>query len=571
MKTNLLIAAILAVLDILLIPQSGTSAELIISGGDIVTLNELQPQAEAVAVSGGRIVAVGYRDEIMKLMGPGTRLLDLHGKTLVPGFIDAHGHAYYCGIQAIAANLFAAPDGDVNDIASLQHKLRQWANADAAKRFDGWIYGTGYDDSQLKEQRHPTRDDLDAVSKDVPVAVDHQSGHLLAVNSKALELAGITAATPDPPGGVIRRRSGTREPDGVLEEAAVSMVARLIPLGGAGKDAMIARAAQDIYFRSGFTTAQEGKSRPSLDAVWASLAETGDLKIDVVSYPNVKYAGEAMRSPYVGRQYKNHFRIGGVKLSLDGSPQGKTAWLTRPYFKPPPGRPEDYAGYPAMTDEEAAAFVDLAFAHGWQIGSHVNGDAAIDQFIRAVRAAERKYGKADRRPVAIHVQTARDDQIAAFQELGIIPTFFTMHTYYWGDWHRRSVLGPLRGSNISPTGWAMKRGMLFTAHHDAPVAFPDALRVLSATVTRVARGSGDVVGPEHCVPPLTGLKSITLWAAYQYFEEKTKGSIETGKLADFVVLSDNPLTIDPRKIAGIQVIETIKEGRSVYRRKAADR
>jgi len=570
MKPNLLCVGVVASLGILFAPQSGTSAELIITGGDIVTVNELQPQAEAVAVNGGRIVAVGYRDEVMKLMEPGAKVIDLGGKTLVPGFIDAHGHVFSCGIQAIAANLFAAPDGNVKDIASLQNTLRQWAKADSTRKFDGWIYGTGYDDSQLKEQRHPNRVDLDAVSKDVPIVVVHQSGHLMALNSKALELAGITAATPDPPGGVIRRKPGTREPDGVLEEAARAMVSKVLPLGGAGKDQMIARAAQDIYFRHGFTTAQEGKSSPSLDAVWASLAEKGDLKIDVVSYPNITLADKAMKSPYAGRQYKNHFRIGGVKLSQDGSPQGKTAWLTKPYFKAPPGRKEDYAGYPALKDEQVIAFVDQAFASGWQILSHVNGDAAADQFIRAVRSAEQKYGKADRRPVAIHAQTVRDDQIAAFQELGIIPSFFTMHTYYWGDWHRRSVLGPERGSNISPTGWAMKRGMIFTSHHDAPVAFPDAIRVLSATVTRVARGSGDVVGPEHCVSPLTGLKSITLWAAYQYFEEKTKGSIEVGKLADFVVLSDNPLKIDPRKIADIKVLETIKAGQSIYRRKSAD-
>jgi len=536
MKPNLLCAGVVASVGMLFSPQSSTSAELIITGADIVTVNELQPQAEAVAVNGGKIVAVGYRDEVMKLKQPGTKVIDLGGKTLVPGFIDSHGHTYSCGIQAIAANLFAAPDGDVKDIASLQNTLRQWAKADSAKKFHGWTYGTGYDDSQLKEQRHPTREDLDAVSKDAPIVAVHQSGHLMALNSKAL-----------------------------------AMVSNVLPLGGAGKDQMIAEAAQYIYLRCGFTTAQEGKSRPSLDAVWASLAEKGGLKIDVVSYPNITLADKAMKSPYVGRQYKNHFRIGGVKLSQDGSPQGKTAWLTKPYFKVPPGRKVDYAGYPALKDEQAVAFVDQAFANGWQIMSHVNGDAAADQFIRAVRAAEQKYGKADRRPVAIHAQTVRDDQIAAFQELGIIPSFFTMHTYYWGDWHRQSVLGPERGSNISPTGWAMKRGMIFTAHHDAPVAFPNAIRVLSATVTRVSRGSGDVVGPEHRVSPLTGLKSITLWAAYQYFEEKTKGSIEIGKLADFAVLSDNPLKIDPLKIADIKVLETIKEGRSVYRRKSAGR
>jgi predicted amidohydrolase YtcJ len=186
-----------------------------------------------------------------------------------------------------------------------------------------------------------------------------------------------------------------------------------------------------------------------------------------------------------------------------------------------------------------------------------------------VRAAQAKHGKADRRQVAIHAQTARADQVAAFQELGIFPSFFPMHTFYWGDWHRNSVLGPERGNNISPTGWAMQRGMIFSSHHDAPVAFPDSMRVLSATVTRVARGSGDVVGPEHRVAPLVALKAMTLWAAYQHFEEKSKGSIEVGKVADFVLLSDDPLAVDPLKIADIRVLETIKGGQTVYRRAAA--
>jgi predicted amidohydrolase YtcJ len=544
--------------------QDTESAELIITGGEIVTMNELQPTAEAVAVEGGRIVAVGYLDEVSRLQGADTRMLDLAGKTLVPGFIDAHGHVYNAGVQALVANLRSAPDGDVNDIASLVQKLRTWGSGESAARL-GWIIGFGYDDAQLAEQRHPTRDDLDAVSEDVPVLAVHQSGHLAAVNSKALALAGIDAVRKDPAGGVIRRRPGTQEPDGVLEESAFWMVLGALPrLSSADKEA-IARAGQELYLRFGFTTAQEGRSTPDIDAAWAALAERGELKLDVVSYPDIQLADVAMKSPYVGRHYHNGFRIGGVKLNQDGSPQGKTAWLTEPYHRPPPGKSDSYAGYPAFQDKEVMAFVDKAFANDWQILSHVNGDAAIDQFIGAVRVANEKHGKADRRPVAIHAQTAREDQIAAFQELGIFPALFPMHTFYWGDWHRSSVLGEERGNNISPTGWVTKRGMIFSTHHDAPVAFPDSMRVLSATVTRVARGSGDVVGPEHRVTPLVGLKAMTLWAAYQHFEERTKGSIEAGKQADFAILSDNPMRVDRDAIARIRVVETIKKGQSVYR------
>jgi hypothetical protein len=542
------------------------TADTVYLGGEILTMNGDQPNyAEAVAVKDGKIIGIGERQSIESTYkGSNTIITDLGGKTLIPGFVDAHGHVFNVGVQALAANLLAAPDGDVKDIASLQQKLNAWAKGKTSGRL-GWIVGFGYDDAQLKEQRHPTREDLDAVSNDVPILAIHQSGHLAAVNSKALELAKLTAATKNPPGGVIRRRSGSQEPDGVLEESAFWMVLAALPKMSVADKEAIAKAGQDLYLRFGYTTAEEGRSTPDIDGVWESLAAQGQLKLDVVAYPDIGTADVAMKSPSVGPGYRNGFRIGGVKLNQDGSPQGKTAWLTKPYYKSPAGQNKEYVGYAAFKEEEVMAFVDKAFANHWQLLSHVNGDAAIDQYIRAVRAAEQKYGKADRRPVAIHAQTAREDQVAAFQELGIFPAFFPMHTYYWGDWHRTSVLGPERAANISPTGWAMQRGMIFSSHHDAPVAFPNSMRVLSATVTRVARGSDKVIGPEHRVSPYVGLKAMTLWPAYQHFEENTKGSIEVGKVADFVVLSDNPVKIDPLKIADIKVVETIKGGRSVYR------
>jgi predicted amidohydrolase YtcJ len=548
--------------------DSADSADAIYHGGTIVTVNELQPRAEAVAVRNGRIVAVGTADAVLALKGPQTRLIDLGGATLVPGFIDAHGHVFNAGVQALAANLLAAPDGQVQSVAALQQTLRDWGGGATARKL-GWIIGFGYDDAQLQEQRHPTRAELDAVSTEVPVLAIHQSGHLATVSSKALALARIGAASPDPPGGVIRRRAGSREPDGVLEETAFFALFGVLPELSAADRETIAQAGVALYQRFGFTTAQEGRSTHGINGTWAALAAQGRLTIDVVAYPDLADADRAMASPYVGAEYRGRFRIGGVKLNLDGSPQGKTAWLTTPYFKPPPGQPANYVGYPTFTEAQSLALVDKAFANNWQLLTHVNGDAAIDQLIRAVRAAQAKYGKADRRPVAIHAQTARADQVAAFQELGIFPSFFPMHTFYWGDWHRNSVLGPERGNNISPTGWALARGMIFSSHHDAPVAFPDSMRVLSATVTRVARGSGEVVGAEHRVPALTGLKAMTLWAAYQHFEEKTKGSIEVGKVADFVLLSADPLTVDPLQIADIRVLETIKGGQTVYRRPAA--
>lgn len=565
----------LSALSFVLMPfghAAPNQADAIYFGGKIITVNDLQPEAEAVAIKSGKIVAVGYRDDVMKFKGKTTTLVDLAGKTMLPGFIDPHGHVFNSGIQAISANLLPRPDGGVNDIAEVVATLKSWVAQNSALTGKyGWIVGFGYDDAQLKEQRHPTREDLDKVSTEKPVVIVHQSGHLGVMNSKALELVGLSANTKNPPGGVIRRKEGSQEPDGVLEENAFfgQLFGLMSKLGPDANKALFA-AGVNLYKSFGYTTAQEGKGSLGAVATMQSVAKSGKLDIDVVAYPDITVGADAMKAPWLSRTYSHHFRIGGIKLTLDGSPQGKTAWLTQPYYKVPAGQKPDYHGYSAFTDEQVNGFVAQAFKNGWQVLAHVNGDAAIDQYLKAVRAAERKYGMADRRPVAIHAQTARLDQVEAFKELGIIPSFFPMHTFYWGDWHRDSVLGPDRATNISPIGWALQRNMIFTSHHDAPVAMPDAMRVISATVNRVTR-SNQVLGPEHRTTPLVAVKAHTLWSAYQHFEEKAKGSIEVGKLADFVLLDRNPLDGDPLKIAEIKAVETIKEGKTVYRRSAAEK
>jgi hypothetical protein len=541
-------------------------ADLIYSGGPILTINDAAPMAEAVAVRAGRILAVGTRAHVEATRGPGTRMVNLEGRTMLPGFVDPHGHVAMVGLQAVGANLLAAPDGEGNDIPALIRILRDWAaRNEAAVRRYGLIFGFGYDDSQLKERRHPTRDELDQVSTEVPVLIIHTSSHLAAANSKALEKVGITAATPDPVGGVFRRRDGSREPNGVMEENA--MIAGAGPLLGSLDEAAwlaMIRAGSEFYASFGYTTCQEGRAMGPTLANLTKAAERGLLAVDVVAYPDVLAAADQLGGPLHGRAYRNRLRIGGAKISLDGSPQGKTAWLTRPYHVIPPGLPPDYRGLQTAPTDATIEAVSRCFERNWQILMHANGDAAIDLMIAAVREATRRHGRGDRRPVMIHGQTLRADQVDALRDLGIFPALFPMHTFYWGDFHRDSVLGPERAENISPTGWLMSRGMMFTSHHDAPVARPDSMRVLSATVTRRSR-TGDIIGPRHRVPVATALKAMTIWAAHQHFEEASKGSIEVGKLADFVVLSDNPMSVDPEALAALKVVETIKEGASIYR------
>jgi hypothetical protein len=311
--------------------------------------------------------------------------------------------------------------------------------------------------------------------------------------------------------------------------------------------------------RYGYTTAQEGRADPSGVATIARVAARGLLPIDVVAYPDMLMVEEVTPS----RTYEQRFRVGGVKLTIDGSPQGKTAWLAHPYYVPPAGQDGSYAGYPAISDEVTKASIAKAFANGWQILTHANGDAAIDALIAGVREARARYPNVENRPVLIHGQALREDQVGELKELGIFPSLFPMHTFYWGDWHRDSVLGPARAENISPTGWVREQDMMFGSHHDAPVALPDSMRVLSATVTRRTR-SGDILGPLQRVDVPTALRSMTLWPAWQHFEEADKGSLEVGKLADFVILSDNPLTVAPDTLAELEVQATIKEGQLVY-------
>jgi predicted amidohydrolase YtcJ len=354
------LAASLALLAASAPAWAATPADTIYSGGNIVTVNALQPEAQAVAVRGGKIVAVGYRDEVMKLKGAKTRLIDLGGKTLLPGFVDPHGHVFNTGIQAVSANLLPRPDGAVNTIPELQATLKAWVenNAKITGKYQ-WIIGFGYDDAQLKEQRHPTREDLDQVSKDAPMVIVHQSGHLAVMNSKALEMAGIKASSTDPKGGVIRRQQGSQEPNGVLEESAFFMpfFGLMSKLDAEANKALFA-AGVNLYKSFGYTTAQEGRASTGSTATMAAVAKSGQLDIDVVAYPDIATDAQAIKPT---RDYAQHFRVGGAKITLDGSPQGKTAWLTQPYFKVPDGQNLDYKGYGQFSDEQVQGYVNQAF------------------------------------------------------------------------------------------------------------------------------------------------------------------------------------------------------------------
>ncbi|MCA0870856.1 amidohydrolase [Seohaeicola saemankumensis] len=542
-------------------------ADTIYQGGPILTMEDDLPRAQALAVKDGRIIAVGSAKDISQHNGADTRIVDLDGKALLPGFVDAHGHVFAVGLQAMAANLLAAPDGTVNDIPSLQRVLTEYAaqNADRVKAVNA-IIGFGYDDSQLAEQRHPTREDLDAVSTDIPIYVIHQSGHLGVANSPALALAGLTPESKEMPGGVIRRGEDGKTPNGVLEEtphfAALLAVLQNLDTDGS---MTIFRAGTELVASYGYTTAQEGRATTGQAQLMAAVAASSEgLKIDVVAYPDVLVDRDFIAQS-VSRDYENRFRVGGAKLTIDGSPQGFTALRDRPYYKPPAHFRADYAGYSAASPDQVFDAIDWAFDNDIQILTHSNGEGASDMLIAAIKTAAEKHGNDDRRAVLIHGQFLREDQVDAVKRLDMFPSLFPMHTFYWGDWHRERTVGPINAENISPTGWVMERGMKFSTHHDAPVAFPDSMRVLDATVTRRSR-SGDIIGARHRVDVMTALKAMTIWPAWQHFEEDHKGSLAPGKLADLIILSQDPTAVDPETLDQIKVLKTIKEDVVIFER-----
>ncbi|MDE2413097.1 MAG: amidohydrolase family protein, partial [Sphingomonadales bacterium] len=261
--------------------------------------------------------------------------------------------------------------------------------------------------------------------------------------------------------------------------------------------------------------------------------------------------------------YQKHLRAAGVKIILDGSPQGRTAWLTHPYHVVPDGRPADYAGYRQVPDDKLREMLRRAAVHQWQVFVHVNGDAAIQQLIDGVRAVDQEGGPQLRRTIAIHSQTARLDQLQAMKQLDIEPSFFGSHTYYWGDWHREVTLGEPRADRISPQRDAIDAGLRPTIHNDSPVVPPDMIRLIWSAATRRTR-SNDILGPEERVTPYEALQEVTTNAAYEIHEEATKGTLEPGKLADLVVLDGDPLATPAEQLLSLHVVGTIKEGKYVF-------
>ena len=536
-------------------------ADVILTSEKVITMTgNRQAQPLAVAIKGEHILWLGDIGEMQTYRGPSTKIIDFGRQAILPGFIDAHGHASYLAMTTQAANIASPPVGPVENIADLQNTLRQYMKERQID--DGeWVIGLGYDDSLLFENRHPNRDDLDAVSTKHPIYLVHVSGHLAAANSRALARVGINAESANPAGGIIRRRPGTAIPDGVLEESAQYPLRRYMNAPVQDPVATVQTAMQ-TYASNGITTVQDGAASPETINLMRAADAAGYVDLDVIMYPMGQTDPQAIQAAYNFGEYEGRVKVGGVKLMLDGSPQGKTAYMTKPYLVPPSGQDAEYRGYPAIPQARADDLVKSFADNEIKILAHANGDAAADMLITAVRNAEIS---SDHRTVMIHAQTVREDQLTDMKTLGMIPSFFSAHSFYWGDWHRDSVFGVERASRISPTASTVSRGMVFTIHNDAPIVPPDMIRLLWATTNRVTR-SGKVLGADQRISVYDALKGMTRFAAYQHFEESMKGTLEVGKFADFVVLSEDPLTMQAADLLNLKVRATYSRGLQVFPR-----
>ena len=545
-----------------------TASAVMYHNGDILTMaGDSAAYVEALVVKDGRILYAGKMDEAMKMAGSGHTMVDLKGGTMLPGFIDAHSHLTNYADATLQADLNPPPIGRVESIQDIINTVKSLKEKTGAGD-TGILIGYGYDADMLKEKRHPNAADLDSAFPDNPVILKHASGHMLVANTAALKMAGVSAATKDPQGGTIIRKKGSQEPDGLVQEQAmiafVPMMNKPLPWDVEMKKL---KDAQDHYASCGVTTAAEHMAIPEKVILLEKAAAEKQFYIDMIVTPGFMMAKEVLGTGRIKwREYSNHLNFVGLKMAVDGSPQGKTAYLTKPYLTQVPGCTKDCRGFSNMTQEQVDQLMLECYKNNVQLYSHCNGDASIDMMLKGHENANRVLGDSvsDRRTVIIHSQIMRPDQLDKYKKYHMIPSFFTNHTFYWGDVHLAN-LGKERGGYISPMRAAIDKGLIATNHTDFIVTPLDQLFLLWTSVNRLSR-SGQTVGEDQRITPYEGLRALTANGAYEYFEEKSKGTLEAGKLADLVILDKNPLTVDPNNIRDIKVMETIKEGKTIYKR-----
>jgi len=537
-----------------------TSDTVLYFNGPILTMDDDNTTVDAVLTQGETIMAVGTEAELRAIMAVGTTEIDLAGKTMMPAFIDPHGHFPDPGfIKLFRVDLSSPPRGDCTDIATALARLKERA---ARTPKGEWVMGVSFDNTAIGERRMPTRAELDRVSTDHPVWVIHASGHNGTANSVALKVQGIDVKTPDPLGGRFGRDADTGELTGLIEG-----ISAMGPMGDT--DFLIDRdkfwqgfnATRDEYLEHGVTYAQNAWATREMLEHFASLPTGQDPGIDLVLLPIGEMEPElsqgATAMEWKGNSY---FTLGPRKLFTDGAFQLQTAFLSEDYHQPID--PDAPRGMPYTAVDEHFHQVKKLHDMGFQIHCHCNGDAGADMFINAVEAALNANHRIDHRHTLIHGQVLRDDQLERMASLGMTVSFFSAHIHFWGDRHYDTFLGPNRAERISPAASAERLGVRFTLHNDASVTPTRPIHLAHCAVNRLT-ASGRKLGHKQRISVISALRAQTIDAAWQVFQEDIRGSIEPGKTADFAVLSKDPRS-DPEELQHIKVLVTIRRGSLVY-------
>lgn len=529
------------------------SSDLILVNGDFATMNPRAPRAEAMAVSGGRITAIGRHSDIRRRGGRAAQVVDLGGKTVMPGFIDAHMHF----TPVILGDFIDASADKIPTVAALQAALREEARMAGS---GGWVRARNYDPSIMRERRAPTLAELDASVPDQPVFVLESNGHVGYANSAAFKLAGVDASTPDPATARFVRDNG--QLTGRIEEmpAFLPFIAKMpvVPESemanrcmNLAKDA--AAAGCTMVHDCGIGTA----AGPLELARLQKIAKEGSpvrIRGMLVSTLADEWAQMGLR-PGFGDDI---CRIWGVKAWSDGSNQARTGLMREPYLG------VSTRGSANYTPEELVAAIRRAHGEGWQVGVHANGDAGIDMTIDAYRKVLGDQPMADHRHRIEHCSLLHPEQIVDMVELGLSPSFLIEHVYIWGTAFQQRILGPERVMFYDPCKSAVDAGLKISLHSDYDVTPIRPLQKVETAVTRIMRESGDVLNPAERLTREQAFKAVTIDAAWQLKEDHNAGSLEAGKFADFVVLGANPFKVPADQIGKVPVIETwlggVKQG-----------
>ena len=538
-------------------------AQTLFHGGTIHTLEESVPQVEAVLIDNERIVAIGDFDDLKQRSGSECLMHDLNGRTLLPGFVEAHSHILW------AAKTRGAPVVDIRALvepsfAQVMDKVeRRIRHADKNE----WLVFFGLDAQLHQDMVFPDRTTLDAIAPDNPIAIQTSNCHAVYLNSAALKVCELTASTPDKPGGVIERDDSGNPTGKVMEATTWEVLDRFYAAWGEQRLTDQFHVSADTFLSQGITTVTEHLYLPYYKGYYRRALADGRPLPRIAAYQQATTADMLVDDL---TSDGDRLWMAGVKIHADGSPFIGNIWLSQPYLETPVTleRMNLQPGHTGHLNYDIDYFRDMVrryFDAGWQMSIHTQGDRTIDMVLDTVEQLLADRPRSDHRFRLEHCALMRDDQLERAMQLGVLCSFFVSHIRYWGSPIADMLFGAERAEHYMPVGSAVRRGMRASLHADTPMADASSLQLMHTAVTRQT-DLGRVIGDSERISPMEALKAVTIDAAYQLFMEDKLGSISQGKYADLVVLDDDPLAGSPHSLDRNAVHQTFLNGQSVYRR-----